>query len=365
MQLRNACVFNDRGVRILPVQLRIFYDSGTSIHTRMVRVGYACVSVQFQNNGLTTSHAVRMDTLRALGPADAERALDNASLVNVDTLERIIEYNERVGIRFFRIASHMFPHVDNPAADAIVGHERNIAFARPALERAGALARRLGHRLTFHPDHFTQLGSPRADIVARSVRDLGTFARVFEYLGYTPELGSVMVFHGGGGHGDKTAALERFERTFRAMPETTRRFVALENDEFTYSIADLLPMCERLGIPLVVDVFHHSVMFPDTWQALFDDAHTLDRISAIWRRRGIVQKIHVSSQAPGARPGTHADFIDADAIRFGDIMRLCVHYGADIMCECKFKEACAMRILERYFVRGEHEDGRIWWRPRD
>jgi UV DNA damage endonuclease len=317
--------------------------------------------------GVTSSKTMRLATLRTKAQESREtvnKFLDEISLANVDALAEVIEYNERLGIRFFRITSHVFPHMDNPEAEAICGRARDIEFAREALGRVGQLARGYGHRLTFHPDHYAQLGSPRADIVERTIADLNTHARIFRYMGYTPQLGSVMVFHGGGSYGDKAAALERWREGFLRLPPETRQFVALENDEFTYGIADLLPLCEREGIPLVIDVFHHSVMFPDTWQSLFDDRDTLDRIAAIWRRRGIVQKIHVSSQRVGARAGTHDDFIDAKAIRFDRIMRLVCHYGSDIMCECKFKEICAQRILDEFFVKSQHEDGRVYWSPR-
>ena len=37
---------------------------------------------------------------------------------------------------------------------------------------AGNLANRYGHRITLHPGQFTQIGSPKANVVDASVREL-------------------------------------------------------------------------------------------------------------------------------------------------------------------------------------------------
>ena len=46
------------------------------------------------------------------------------------------------------------------------------------------------------------------------------------------------------------------------MPENVKRRLVLENDERVYSSRDLLPICEALDIPLVLD-FHHYNIYPD------------------------------------------------------------------------------------------------------
>jgi UV DNA damage endonuclease len=81
------------------------------------------------------------------------------------------------------------------------------------------------------------------------------------------------VTQGGGVHGDKEAALQRFRKHYKELSDGVKgrsvevlvsqrvfrrahtRSIAsrlvLENDEFSYSVDDLLPVCEDLNIPLV------------------------------------------------------------------------------------------------------------------
>jgi UV DNA damage endonuclease len=322
-----------------------------------VQLGYACISMELSEKGISTSRTLRLDTI----PKRGEAYMDELSFSNIDALRQTILYNEELGIRFFRITSVLFPHMENPRADKLLGKRRNIAKFADKLREVGALARSLGHRLTFHPDHFAQLGSPRPDIIDQTIRDLNIHAEILGYLGYTPELGSVMVIHGGGTYGDKAAALARFERNFDDLSTHIKQFIVLENDEWQYSVMDLLPLCERKNIPLVIDFFHHEIGHSH----LFDifDEELLERIIAIWRRRGIKPKCHWSNQKKDARKGTHDDYIDHIPQK---ILNFCIKYGVDIMCECKMKERCALRLLNKHFIKVEQATPggkkRIEWR---
>lgn len=51
-------------------------------------------------------------------------------------------------------------------------HGYSLAYAARELRAAGALARRYGHRLTAHPGQYTQLASPREEVVRAAVREL-------------------------------------------------------------------------------------------------------------------------------------------------------------------------------------------------
>lgn len=319
-----------------------------------MRLGYACISMEMSSRGITCNRSVRINTIKTTG----EAYLDELSLLNIEALRQIILYNESIGIRVFRITSSLFPHLENPAVDELLGHRRNIAFARERLAEVGELARGLGHRLTFHPDHFAQLGSPRPEIIARTNRDLNIHAEIFEYMGYTPELGSVMVMHGGGTYGDKQAAMARWEHNFQQLPKRVSRFICLENDEWQYSVMDLLPLCERNGIPLCIDFFHHEIGHSDQFD-IFDEA-LLKRVVMTWRTRGIRPKCHWSNQQASMRKGTHADYIH-DIPK--QIMRYCVKYSVDMMCECKMKDRCVQRLLDKHFQK-KMVAGRVEWHLR-
>lgn len=307
-----------------------------------MRLGYACISIPMKEKGVFTSRTARLETLRKEGVELAHQLARN----NLQDLVKIIEYNEKIGIRFFRLSSEIFPHMENPRLAQFPGFENyDIEFARGLLEEAGKLARSYGHRITMHPAQFAQLGSPRDDVIKQTIRDLTMHAKILLMMGLSPNLGSVMVIHGGGSYGDKAATLRRFADNFRRLPRETSQFIVLENDEFQYSVMDLLPVCEELGIPLCVDYFHHAVMKPG-----FDiyDEKLVARVLRTWKIRGIKPKCHWSSQAPRSRPGTHSDCMRAIP---AELLAICAKNDCDIMIEAKNKDLCALKMYKKYFTR--------------
>jgi UV DNA damage endonuclease len=116
----------------------------------------------------------------------------------------------------------------------------------------GALARELRIRTCFHPDQFVVLNSPRADVVAASVRELEYQSAVAEWVG-----ADILNVHGGGSYGDKSKALGDFARNLNRLSPATRARITVENDDKIYTPADLLPLCDAEGLPLVYDVHHH------------------------------------------------------------------------------------------------------------
>lgn len=310
-----------------------------------MRLGYACISIPLRERGIYTGRTLTIRSMKQKGAEEAKRL----TLLNITDLAEILRYNESIGIRFFRITSNLFPHMENPAAPPY-----DMEFAADALAAVGGLARALGHRITMHPGQFAQLGSPRPEVVEQTRRDLAAHARIFELMGQKPEVGSVMIIHGGGVYGDKEATLQRWKTEFKRLPAHVSRFIALENDEWQYSVYDLLPLCEELGIPLCVDFFHHSVQRPVDELFVGD---TLARVLQTWKRRGIKPKVHLSSQAPDARRGSHSDCVDGIP---SAILHWCAANDVDIMLEVKQKDLCALEMYKKYYTRTE-ADGRVQW----
>ncbi len=186
-------------------------------------------------------------------PRPAQRArLATLCAANAEALLQALQLCHARGIRSFRIISSILPvntHPtvgyrveDLPGADAIVA----------AFRRAGAFARAKGLRTGFHPDQFVVLNSPDRDVVARSLAELEAQAELAEWTN-----ADTINIHGGGGYGDKPAALARFRRSLQRLSPRARSRLTVENDDRTFAPADLLPLCREEGIPLVYDVHHH------------------------------------------------------------------------------------------------------------
>ena len=99
------------------------------------------------------------------------------------------------------------------------------------------------------------LASPRPEVVASASAEL-------EYQGLLAQLvgADTINLHVGGAYGDKPAALARFSRSFSRLSYRVRRRLSVENDDTSYTVRDLLPLCGALSIPLVYDVHHHRCL---------------------------------------------------------------------------------------------------------
>lgn len=315
-----------------------------------INLGYACISMEMRERGIFTSRTLTLKSLAGKGIEEARRL----ALENIKDLITIINFNEIRGIRFFRMSSNMFPHMENPRTGLT---DHSLDFAYEVLRNAGKLARKLNHRLTMHPGQFAQIGTPREEVLDQTFRDLTLHARIFQLMGLTPKMGSVMIIHGGGTYGDKNTTLMRWKDNFLKIPRNVSKYIVLENDEWSYSVMDLLPLCEQLSIPLCIDYFHHYVGDHHNQFNIFDE-ELITRCMNIWKKRGIKPKCHWSNQAIGKRAGTHGACVKSI---YKKILQICIKYNCDIMIEAKDKDLCTMKMYQKYFNPSVSDDGRVEW----
>lgn len=153
---------------------------------------------------------------------------------------------------------------------------------------------------------FTQLGSPRKEVIDSSIRDLVYHDELLTLLKLPeqPNRDAVMIMHMGGVYGDKAATLDRFRTNYARLPPSVKARLVLENDDVSWSVHDLLPVCEELNIPLVLDFHHNNIIFDSSQirEGTFDisQPELMDRIIATWKRKGIRPKMHYSEPCPGA-----------------------------------------------------------------
>ena len=116
--------------------------------------------------------------------------------INREETYSVIEWNEKNGIRVFRLSSELFQHKNNHRVP-----DYDYDFALEHLTKIGELARKYNHRLTFHPGQFNVLASPHQRAYEQTLKELDYHATVFELMKMGKD--SVMVIHGGGVYKDK------------------------------------------------------------------------------------------------------------------------------------------------------------------
>ena len=214
----------------------------------------------------------------------------------------MLRWNDKYGIKFLRLSSEMFPF----ASHEEYGYKL-APFVSKELAEAGKVAAELGHRLTTHPGQFTQLGSPRKQVIDNALRDLDYHSEMLSLLKLPPQQDrdAIMVLHLGGVFGDKVATLDRFRENYKNLPQGVKNRLVLENDDVSWSVHELLPLCEELNIPMVLDFHHHNIIFDSTQirEGTKDIMDLFPRILATWKRKNITPKMHYSEPTPAAITG--------------------------------------------------------------
>lgn len=301
---------------------------------RLRHLGYACQNLTIG----TKSRTVRLANVRT-------ETLIPVITQNLEDVKRSLRWNLEHGLRFFRISSDLIPF--GPMDVFPFDWEEAFAWKLKSIRK---LVRKEKLRVTSHPGQYTVLNSPRPDVVDASVDELEHQARVLRAM--DPK--GTMTLHVGGAYGDKPAALERFEQNLARLSDDARQRLAIENDDTTWDLPEVVELAERTGLRVIPDLFHHLV-FPD--DTLPDDelAELLERAAATWGK-GVI-KLHLSSQKPGTRV-SHADFLDMDDVdrllalmdRVGD-----ADAPYDVMLEAKRKEKAVLEV-RRYLETGERPD---------
>ncbi|CCX35426.1 UV-damage endonuclease [Taphrina deformans PYCC 5710] len=257
------------------------------------RLGYACLNtiLRSRKEPVFCSRTTRIATIAKEDkgmPFVLELGRQNAA-----DLAKMLEWNEKYGIRFFRISSEMFPFASHP------DYLYNLEHADAELKAAGAVANKFDHRITCHPGQFTQIASPNPKIFDNAVRDLEFHNELLTRLNLQPEQrnrDAVMILHLGGAYGDKPATLERFRTNYARLSPEVRQRLVLENDDMSWSVSDLLPLCQELNIPLVLDWHHHNIVRDEEKfrEGSLDILPILPAIAETWSKKGIKQKMHIS-----------------------------------------------------------------------
>ncbi|RYO86428.1 hypothetical protein DL766_004870 [Monosporascus sp. MC13-8B] len=231
--------------------------------------------------------------------ARGQRYVEDIGLQNARDVIKMLRWNNKYNIKFLHLSSEMFP---------FAGHQgygyKLEPFAAETLAEVGKVAAELGHRLTMHPGQYTQLGSPRPEVIRAAIRDLEYHEELLTLLRLPAKQNkdAVMVIHVGGVYGDKQATLDRFRESYAKLSPSSKARLVLENDDVAWSVHDLLPVCEELNIPFVLDFHHHNIIFDadKIREGTRDIMDLFPRIKATWDRKGITQKMHYSEPCPEA-----------------------------------------------------------------
>ncbi len=262
----------------------------------MIRFGLCCLFLEQPIKFRTTTAAA----LKRLSGDEKAAKLSNIIAHNADALMAALQFCHGQNIGSFRINSQILPVKTHPEQGYDINDLPDADRLIRKFRMCGDYARCHGIRTTFHPDQFVVLNSPREDVVESSIRELEYQTEVATWVN-----ADVINVHGGGGYGDKPAALNRLRANIGRLSDEARCRLTFENDDKTYTPADLYPVCKEADVPLVYDVHHHRC-HPDDLSI----GEATELALATWSREPL---FHISSPRDGwnaKQTYKHHDYID-------------------------------------------------------
>jgi UV DNA damage endonuclease len=300
----------------------------------IVRFGYVAMSTVVIN--ASPSKTMTATSFRAIPDrAAAIRKLERIAKENLFNTLRLLRHNRAHDIHLYRFSSKLIP---------LLGHELldswdPFPILAESFAEVGAYIREHKMRVSFHPEHYTVISTPHQDVLDKSYADLDRHVRMLEYMGLDET--AKCNIHMGGAYKDKIQSMIRFINQFESLSNRIRSHITLENDDKTFNALETLLACEKLHVPMVLDIHHHTVNNNG------EEASTLwPRICRTWEQQSIPPKIHASSPKSEQDPRSHADYIHTP-----DLLQFLQSIAAqtpelDVMIEAKMKDDALFRLME-------------------
>lgn len=251
---------------------------------------------------------------------------------NLDSLYEIIRYNVKNNFHFYRLTSKLVP---------LATHDKvNFDYITPFLDKykkIGKLINDNNIRVDTHPDQYAVLNSMDSKIVKNTVEILEYHYKIMEALGIKDK---IIILHVGSSACGKKASITRFINNFNKLPDHIKKCIAVENDDKVYNIKDVLELCHKINVPMVLD-YHHFICNNEKE----DINDYLKEIIDTWCEK--LPKMHFSSPKSKLKKEfrSHSDYINKECfIEFINILKK-QDKDIDIMLEAKAKDDAISRLV--------------------
>lgn len=293
-----------------------------------VRLGYVALSKALED--VTTSSTITYTNY--INKNYNTSKLLEITKNNLDSLYEIIKYNVKNNFHFYRLTSKLVP---------LATHDKvNFDYITPFLDKykkIGKLINDNNIRVDTHPDQYAVLNSMDSKIVKNTVEILEYHYKIMDALGIKDK---IIILHVGSSACGKKASITRFINNFNKLPDHIKKCIAVENDDKVYNIKDVLELCHKINVPMVLD-YHHFICNNEKE----DINDYLKEIIDTWCEK--LPKMHFSSPKSKLKKEfrSHSDYINKECfIEFINILKK-QDKDIDIMLEAKAKDDAISRLV--------------------
>lgn len=297
-----------------------------------IKLGYVAMATTLDN--ITSSSTISYTNYQKLNDEEKDNKLDQIIISNLINLIKILNYNIKNNIHFYRLTSKLIPLATHK--------EVSFEYIEPYKSLFNELALLIDKnniRIDVHPDQFAVLNSTNKEVIDNTFEILKYHYKILEALKIKNK---IIILHVGSSVLGKDNSIKRFINNFNKLPKQIRECIAVENDDKIYNIDDCINLCQKLNIPMVLD-YHHYVCNSGNYK--INDYYP--KIFNTWKN--INPKIHFSSPKNKTKKDirSHHDYINVDD--FISFLESIKHlpYEIDIMLEAKAKDEALFRLVRQ------------------
>jgi len=290
-----------------------------------IRLGYVAISKSLE--GVTSSSTV---TVSNFNKNNDYTKISNCIVSNLESLIKILEYNIKNNIHFYRLTSNLIP----------LATLKEISFDyldnyKSYYKTISNLIHNNNIRIDMHPSQYCVLNSTRSEVVSASIEILKYHYNILKALNIKNK---IIILHIGSSVLGKDNAIKRFINNYNKLPKYIQRCIVIENDDKVFNIDDCLKISGILNIPIVLDYHHFLCNNPNP-----NIEEYLPKIFSTWKN--INPKIHFSSPKNSREFRSHHEYIDVD--KFVELLTILKKYNQDIdiMLEAKAKDEAMFRLV--------------------
>lgn len=297
-----------------------------------IRLGYVSIATTLDN--ITSSSTISYTNYQKLKEEDKDNKLDQIIISNLLDLIKILNYNIKNNVHFYRLTSKLIPLATHKEVSFDY-----ITSYKSLFDELATIINKNKMRIDIHPDQFAVLNSTNKEVIDNTIEILKYHYNILEALKIKNK---IIILHIGSSVLGKDNSITRFINNFNKLPKNIKDCIALENDDKTYNIYDCLNLCQKLNIPMVLDYHHHICNSGN-----IDIKDYYNEIFKTWKKDN--PKIHFSSPKNKTKKDirSHHDYINPDD--FISFLESIKHlpYDLDIMLEAKAKDEALFRLVRQ------------------
>lgn len=250
---------------------------------------------------------------------------------NIEKTIQILKYCKSSGIEFYRMGD-LFPFCDHE----ILKNFDYLKYFDDDLYELASYIKVSKIRISMHSSPYCILATDRKEILEKSIKELEHSVNLIRVLNLP--IDNRIVVHVGSEKGGKKEAKERFIKNYNNLSDIIKNRIALENDHKDFSFSDVYEIHKKCGIPIIFDVFHHSILNKENIAV----KEAIEKTIETWKDGP--PEIHYSNQEEGKPIGSHSNTINTKELyKFIEEYK---KYNFDIILETKDGHESVERILK-------------------